>query len=158
MLLLDVNMPKQVRALLGELGIVAHTEEDRAWGGLTNGALVEAASQAGFRVMLTRDRLFSESAARSATALSGTLRCAGDHTPTARPRVSQSIPGRLEPQPNTPRCRTVVALARRLIQLFRSSWPDPADLERRFERLTRLCFVHGTSPQANSSSQKLIPL
>ena len=65
MWLLDVNMPKQVRGLLGEFGIVAHAADDRGWGGLTNGALVEAASQGGFRVVLTRDRLFSESAARA---------------------------------------------------------------------------------------------
>jgi predicted nuclease of predicted toxin-antitoxin system len=65
MWLLDVNMPKQVRTLLGEFGIVAHAADDRGWGGLTNGALVEAANQAGFRVVLTRDRPFSESAARA---------------------------------------------------------------------------------------------
>jgi predicted nuclease of predicted toxin-antitoxin system len=65
MWLLDVNMPKQVRGLLGEFGIVAHAADDRGWGGLTNGALVEAASRASFRVILTRDRLFSESAARA---------------------------------------------------------------------------------------------
>jgi hypothetical protein len=59
MWLLDVNMPKQVRGFLWEFGIVAHAADDRGWGALTNGALVEAASQAGFRVILTRDRLFS---------------------------------------------------------------------------------------------------
>jgi hypothetical protein len=51
MWLLDLNMPKQVRELLGEFGIVAHAADDWGWGGLTNGALVEAASQAGFRVI-----------------------------------------------------------------------------------------------------------
>jgi hypothetical protein len=45
MWLLDVNMPKQVRGLLGEFGIVAHAADDRGWGGLTNGALVEAIPQ-----------------------------------------------------------------------------------------------------------------
>jgi hypothetical protein len=65
MWLLDVNMPKQVRRFLAEFGVVAHAADDLGWGGLTNGALVEAASQAGFRVILTRDRLFSESAARA---------------------------------------------------------------------------------------------
>jgi hypothetical protein len=34
-------------------------------GGLTNGALVEAAVKAGFECVLTRDRLFGESAART---------------------------------------------------------------------------------------------
>ena len=65
MWLLDVNMPKKVGPLLGELGIEAHSADDKGWGGLTNGALVEAATDAGFRCILTRDRLFSESAARA---------------------------------------------------------------------------------------------
>jgi len=65
MWLLDVNMPKKVGGLLGEFKIEAHAAEDRGWGGLTNGALVEAAVEAGFQCVLTRDRLFSESAART---------------------------------------------------------------------------------------------
>jgi hypothetical protein len=65
MWLLDVNMPKQLGALLGEYGIEAKAADDSGWGGLTNGALVEAANHAGFCVVLTRDRLFSESAARA---------------------------------------------------------------------------------------------
>ena len=48
-----------------EFGIEARSADDRGWGGLTNGALVEAATQAGFRCILTRDRLFSQSAARA---------------------------------------------------------------------------------------------
>ena len=64
MWLLDVNLPKKVGGLLGEFGIDAHCADDRGWGHLTNGALVEAAQQAGFHCILKRDRLFSESAAR----------------------------------------------------------------------------------------------
>ena len=65
MRLLDVNMPRRVASLLGEFGISAHSAEDRGWNGLTNGALVEAAVQEGFKCILTRDRLFSESAGRT---------------------------------------------------------------------------------------------
>jgi hypothetical protein len=65
MWLLDVNLPKKIGGLLGEFGIEAHSADDRGWGGLTSGALVEAAQQAGFRCILTRARLFSESAARA---------------------------------------------------------------------------------------------
>jgi hypothetical protein len=65
MWLLDVNLPKKVCGLLGEFGIEAHRADDRGWGHLTNGALVGAAQQAGFHCILTRDRLFSESAARA---------------------------------------------------------------------------------------------
>jgi predicted nuclease of predicted toxin-antitoxin system len=65
MWLLDVNTPKKLGGLLGNHGIEAHSADDRGWGSLTNGALVEAANQAGFRCILTRDRLFSESAARA---------------------------------------------------------------------------------------------
>ena len=65
MWLLDVNLPKRIAKLLGEFGIEARCADDQGWGGLTNGALVEVAQQAGFRCILTRDRLFSESAARA---------------------------------------------------------------------------------------------
>jgi len=50
MWLLDVNMPKRVAALLGEFEIESHTAGDRGWGGLTNGALVGAAVEAGFEL------------------------------------------------------------------------------------------------------------
>jgi hypothetical protein len=65
MWLLDVNMPKRVASLLGEFGIKADSADDRGWGSLTNGALVQMAVGAGFDCVLTRDRLFSESAARA---------------------------------------------------------------------------------------------
>jgi hypothetical protein len=65
MWLLDVNMPKKIGSLLGKFEIEAHNADDRGWGGLTNGALVQAAVEAGFQCILTRDRLFSESAART---------------------------------------------------------------------------------------------
>jgi len=65
MWLLDVNMPKKAIAVLADLGITAHTAESRGWNGLTNVELVEAAAGAGFSCVLTRDRLFSESAARA---------------------------------------------------------------------------------------------
>ena len=65
MWLLDVNMPKKVGSVLGEFGIKAQSADDRGWGGLTNGALVEVAAEAGFQRVLTRDRLFSESAAHT---------------------------------------------------------------------------------------------
>jgi predicted nuclease of predicted toxin-antitoxin system len=65
MWLLDVNMPKRIASILGEFGIQAQTTDARGWKGLTNGALVEAAVQAGFSCVLTRDRLVGESAARA---------------------------------------------------------------------------------------------
>jgi len=65
MWLLDVNVPRKLAAVLGELGIEAHTTESRGWDGLTNGALVEAAANAGFTAVLTRDRLFGQSASRA---------------------------------------------------------------------------------------------
>jgi predicted nuclease of predicted toxin-antitoxin system len=65
MWLLDANMPKKVVALLGEFGIDAATAESRGWEGLTNGELVAAAAAAGFTSILTRDKLFGESAAKA---------------------------------------------------------------------------------------------
>jgi predicted nuclease of predicted toxin-antitoxin system len=65
MWLLDVNVPKKLVAILREFGIEAETAESRGWNDLTNGQLVQAAAGAGFSCVLTRDRLFGESAART---------------------------------------------------------------------------------------------
>ncbi|MGA2769397.1 MAG: hypothetical protein ABSG26_01145 [Bryobacteraceae bacterium] len=58
-------MPKRIAEVLGEFGIQARAADAQGWKGLTNGALVEVAVQAGFSCVLTRDRLFGESAARA---------------------------------------------------------------------------------------------
>jgi hypothetical protein len=63
MWLLDVNMPRQLKGVLAELDIAADTAIDRGWGTLVNGDLLKAAATSGFRVLLTRDRLFGESVA-----------------------------------------------------------------------------------------------
>jgi hypothetical protein len=65
MWLLDVNMPRQLKGLLGDLGISAETANYRGWGTLINGELIEAAAAAGFECLLTRDRLFGESAGKN---------------------------------------------------------------------------------------------
>jgi hypothetical protein len=65
MWLLDVNMPRQLKGLLAELGIPAETANDRGWGTLVNGKLLEAAAASGFDCLLTRDRLFGDSVIRS---------------------------------------------------------------------------------------------
>lgn len=63
MWLLDANMPVQLVALLKDLGIEADSAVARGWNTLSNGSLVRAAAGAKFTVLLTRDRLFGESAA-----------------------------------------------------------------------------------------------
>jgi predicted nuclease of predicted toxin-antitoxin system len=63
MWLLDANMPVQLVGLLRELGIEAESAVARGWNTLSNGSLVIAAARAKFTVLLTRDRLFGESAA-----------------------------------------------------------------------------------------------
>ena len=50
MWLLDVNMPRQLKPLLAELGITAETANARGWGTLVNGDLLEAAATAGLQV------------------------------------------------------------------------------------------------------------
>jgi hypothetical protein len=61
----DANMPVQLVALLKELGIEADSSVARGWNALSNGSLVNAAVRANFSALLTRDRLFGESAAQS---------------------------------------------------------------------------------------------
>ena len=69
MWLLDVNLPNGLAGVLDRSGILCDTVVRRGWRGLTNGALAEAAFHDGFRVILTRDRLFGTSAHRILAAL-----------------------------------------------------------------------------------------
>jgi hypothetical protein len=59
----DANMPMQLVAVLKDLGIEADSAVARGWSTLSNGSLVSVAAQAKFTALLTRDRLFGESAA-----------------------------------------------------------------------------------------------
>lgn len=65
MWLLDANMDVHLLSLLQEFGIKVEATTRRGWRGLDNGGLVSAAVAAGFRCLLTQDRLFGESAARA---------------------------------------------------------------------------------------------
>ena len=65
MWLLDVNLPNGLLKLLQSLGISAETTVHRGWRNLGNGKLAEAAFRNGFTVILTRDRLFGESAGKA---------------------------------------------------------------------------------------------
>ena len=65
MWLLDVNLPNGLRNLLKKFGHQAETTVFRGWRDLGNGTLAEASYRAGFRVILTRDKLFGESAGKA---------------------------------------------------------------------------------------------
>ena len=65
MLLLDHNLPYQLRDLLGKYGLKAETTRFRGWERLRNGELVAAAYTAGFETIFTRDNKFAESASKS---------------------------------------------------------------------------------------------
>src|ERR1700674_5097841 len=65
MWLLDANMDVHVVQTLRELGVSCVTAANRGWKALSNGELVSAAAAEGFTCLLTRDRLFGESAARA---------------------------------------------------------------------------------------------
>jgi hypothetical protein len=64
MWLLDANMDVHLASVLEELGIACETAAHRGWKALSNGQLVAAAVASGFDCLLTRDRLFGESASR----------------------------------------------------------------------------------------------
>jgi hypothetical protein len=65
MWLLDANMDVHLVAVLAELGIRCETAGSRGWRALSNGELVAAAAAAGFECLVTRDRLFGQSASRA---------------------------------------------------------------------------------------------
>jgi len=58
-------MDVHLAPVLTSLGISCDTAGRRGWKALSNGDLVKAAVDAGFRCPLTRDRLFGESASRA---------------------------------------------------------------------------------------------
>jgi hypothetical protein len=65
MWLLDANMDVHLVSVLSDFGISCDTAARRGWKALSNGELVTAAVTAGFVCLLTRDRLFGESASRA---------------------------------------------------------------------------------------------
>lgn len=65
MWLLDANLDIHLVELLRDLGVECESAQDRGWKALKNGELVAAAANAGFTTLVTRDRLFAESAARA---------------------------------------------------------------------------------------------
>ncbi len=62
MWLLDANVDVHLVPFFRERGISCDTAARRGWKALSNGELVAAAYAEGFRCLLTRDRLFGESA------------------------------------------------------------------------------------------------
>ena len=65
MWLLDAILPIPLVHFLNSKGIHAETTEFRGWKHLSNGMLVSSSVDAGFSVILTRDVLFGEAAARA---------------------------------------------------------------------------------------------
>ena len=69
MLLLDHNLPHQLRDLLTCYGLKSETAASHGWERLRNGELVSAAHAAGFDTIWTRDSRFAEAASKSLQAL-----------------------------------------------------------------------------------------
>ena len=69
MLLLDHNLPHQLKDLLAAYGLKSETSFSQGWERLRNGELVTAAQAAGFDTIFTRDVKFAESASKSLRAL-----------------------------------------------------------------------------------------
>ena len=65
MWLLDANVDVHLMSVLTGFKISCDTAGKRGWMALSNGDLVSAAVNAGFRCLLTRDQLFGTSASRA---------------------------------------------------------------------------------------------
>ena len=65
MWLLDANMDVHLVSVLTDFQISSDTAGQRGWKSLSNGELVRAAFDAGFKCLLTRDQLFGESASQA---------------------------------------------------------------------------------------------
>ena len=60
--LLDVNVDIRIRKILREFGIASQSSIKLGWRDLTNGHLLAEAVKNGYKVLLTRDQIFSLSA------------------------------------------------------------------------------------------------
>ena len=78
--LLDHNLPKQLAEFLRNNGIDCNWTSAEGWQTLANGALVKAASDAGYVCLLTNDRKFANAAGN---ALASKLFCCRNHNPTS---------------------------------------------------------------------------
>jgi predicted nuclease of predicted toxin-antitoxin system len=65
MWLLDANMDIHLPGVLTELGIRCDAATRLGWRDVSNRELVSAAAEVGFTCLLTRDRMFAESAGRT---------------------------------------------------------------------------------------------
>jgi predicted nuclease of predicted toxin-antitoxin system len=65
--LLDHNLPKQLAEFLRTKGIECSWTSAEGWQTLANGALVRAASDAGYVCLLTNDRKFANAAGNALT-------------------------------------------------------------------------------------------
>lgn len=65
MLLLDHNLPHQLRDLLATFGLESETAASRGWERLRNSELLAAVHAAGFDTIFTRDLKFADSASKS---------------------------------------------------------------------------------------------
>jgi len=65
MWLLDHNIPLKIKAALEKKGIQADTAYARGWDKLENGELVTVCVNAGFKMILTRDRRFQRAAQKN---------------------------------------------------------------------------------------------
>jgi hypothetical protein len=65
MWLLDANMDVHLVSVLAGFDISCDTAGQRGWKSLSNGELVRAAVDVGFKCLLTRDQLFGESASQA---------------------------------------------------------------------------------------------
>ena len=65
MWLLDEGLPISLYKLLQGFDVKVETVEFRGWKGLRNGSLVSVSAEAGFKCILTKDRLFAQDAKKS---------------------------------------------------------------------------------------------
>jgi hypothetical protein len=117
MWLLDVNMPRQLVALLESEGIKTDTATVRGWGNLSNGALLEAAAAAGFPIYLDAGQAVWRIILARFAAIPGVLYRAHHVTAAAGTTLPGSLPGRLERGTHRSRAGRTIRLAPLALEL-----------------------------------------
>ena len=91
MWLLDANMDVHLVSILTGFQISCETAAKRGWNSLSNGELVRAAVDAGFKCLLTRDQLFGESASQAPTQFSRIRNRRGERRSATLATISSGI-------------------------------------------------------------------
>jgi len=111
MWLLEANIDVHLVSVLAGFDISCDTAGQRGWKSLSNGELARAAVDAGFKCLLTRDRLFGESASQALKQFPEFEVVVVNVLAAALATISRGIPCSMEETSDRADCRRIDSVA-----------------------------------------------